>query len=242
MFAILKMATGLKNKYLLNRKEMNTPFYNDKLDKKGLYLWCLPEKAKGRRFLQTHKIGMTTRSFASRNKKYSGTMKNKNWTANYLLPLNVDDEKVRELEKYVKKKLFQYAQAHPTDIIPHSKDWTGEYYDVDCRESDNFKQLVFDLFQQIQIEMIKDREDLLEAHKKEIKDLKKLIVQDCKNKNVPSDNESLSVTAAKMSKKASVEKKDNNPEKSENEESSSMVARLWKFAYTGKIYNHNDSY
>ncbi len=272
---------------------MNTQFYNDKLDKKGIYLWCLPEHQKGRRFVQPHKIGMTTRPFVVRNKGYSGIQKSTEWTANYLLPLNVDDEKLKEMEKYVKKKLFEYAQAHPMDIFPKSKDWRGEYYDVDCRESDNFKQVVFDLFQQIQNEMIQEREDLINKYEKEIKDLKKLIVQDCKNKNIAilSDDEQIDEwnesalpygwitkeymrksgtnvgsmyytyispegTRFRSIKKAleyieltseSVPVLDEEEVKVEDEvkiegeakinntdvESSSMVARLWKYAYTG---------
>ena len=162
---------------------MNTQIYNNKLDERGLYFWCLPEKPEGRRFIQTHKIGMTTRSFASRNKQYAGTMKKRNWTCNFLLPLNVDNKKVREMETFVKKKLYDYAIAHPTDIFPQSKNWKGEYYDVVVSEGDSFKQVVFDLFQQIHLKLIKEREDLLQAQTTEIKYLKKLIVQECKNKN-----------------------------------------------------------
>ena len=234
---------------------MNTQIYNNKLDERGLYFWCLPEKPEGRRFIQTHKIGMTTRSFASRNKQYAGTMKKRNWTCNFLLPLNVDNKKVREMETFVKKKLYDYAIAHPTDIFPQSKNWKGEYYDVVVSEGDSFKQVVFDLFQQIHLKLIKEREDLLQAQTTEIKYLKKLIVQECKNKNKvqsapPISNESappisnevvhdilLAETRPVVTSPPSTKKGQSAPpisnEAASQPADSGPFSRLWSYAYSG---------
>ena len=233
---------------------MNTQIYNNKLDERGLYFWCLPEKPEGRRFIQTHKIGMTTRSFASRNKQYAGTMKKRNWTCNFLLPLNVDNKKVREMETFVKKKLYDYAIAHPTDIFPQSKNWKGEYYDVVVSEGDSFKQVVFDLFQQIHLKLIKEREDLLQAQTTEIKYLKKLIVQECKNKNKvqsapPISNESappisnevvhdilLAETRPVVTSPPSTKKGQSAPpisnEAASQPADSGPFSRLWSYAYS----------
>ena len=216
---------------------MNTQIYTNKLDERGLYFWCLPEKPEGRRFIQTHKIGMTTRSFASRNKQYAGTMKKRNWTCNFLLPLNVDNKKVREMETFVKKELYDYALAHPTDIFPQSKHWKGEYYDVVVSEGDNFKQVVFDLFQQIHLKLIKEREDLLQAQTTEIKYLKKLIVQECKNKNKVQSTEPISNESTEPISNEVVH--DILPSPAETSASASQPAasgpfsRLWSYAYSG---------
>jgi hypothetical protein len=220
MFTLLTsfiLERGLKNTFLFNRKEMDTKLYTGKLDKKGLYLWCLPERAEGRQFLQTHKIGMTTRSFGSRNKQYSGIMKQKNWTANFLLPLSVDNDTIKEMETFVKKEVFQYAISRPNDIFPQSKDWTGEYYDVVVREGDNFKQFIFDLFHQVQnSDMLKD---LINTQKSEIEYLKsKLDEHKQEVHDLTSDTSALESDAS-------------NVECAVKNEESSMLDTLWRFAY-----------
>lgn len=243
MFTLLTsfiLERGLKNTFLFNRKEMDTKLYTGKLDKKGLYLWCLPERAEGRQFFQTHKIGMTTRSFGSRNKQYSGIMKQKNWTANFLLPLSVDNDTIKEMETFVKKEVFQYARSRPNDIFPQSKDWTGEYYDVVVREGDNFKQFIFDLFHQVQIKAknisnarvldtilasdsnIYMLKDLINTQKSEIEYLKsKLDEHKQEVHDLTSDTSGLECDAS-------------NVECAVKNEESSMLDTLWRFAYNRK--------
>ena len=142
---------------------MDTDLYKNKLNQKGLYLWCTPELAHGRRHSQLHKIGCTTKSFSRRYQNYGGDNHKSQWTANFMLPLEADPDKITEMESYVKKKIYEYSQKHSYEIQPRSKNWMGEYYDVNVVAVDQFKQRVWDLFQEVQLKLNKELINDLQA-------------------------------------------------------------------------------